>query len=90
MDIIKFGKRYRCYNCGALFYDLNKEVAICPKCGINQANAPKPEQRLQQLAEEIRPEAEEIAGLEEDIEGKDTEAGEEEEFVDFNEEESEK
>lgn len=43
MDISKYGKRYRCYACGALFYDLNKEKAICPKCGADQANAPKPE-----------------------------------------------
>ena len=29
----KFGKRLICDECGAKYYDLNKNPAICPKCG---------------------------------------------------------
>lgn len=89
MDIIKFGKRYRCYNCQALFYDLGKERAICPKCGADQANAPKLEQRMQELEDQINPDVDEIVDYDEVEEEKDIEISEEEEFVDFDEEEPE-
>jgi hypothetical protein len=35
------GKRFRCFSCGCAFYDLGKSPAICPRCGANQAAAPK-------------------------------------------------
>ncbi|MCB1152705.1 MAG: FYDLN acid domain-containing protein [Deltaproteobacteria bacterium] len=38
----QLGKRHHCFDCGCLFYDLNKPAAVCPKCGADQANAPKP------------------------------------------------
>lgn len=36
----KWGKRYKCHSCGAAFYDLNKTVAICPKCDADQSKKP--------------------------------------------------
>lgn len=35
------GKKRVCYKCGAKFYDLAKSVVVCPKCGTDQAKAPK-------------------------------------------------
>ena len=40
MLISKYGKRFTCYKCDCLFYDLNKEKAICPRCGADQAEGP--------------------------------------------------
>lgn len=34
------GQKHVCFKCGSKFYDLRKPVAICPKCGANQADAP--------------------------------------------------
>ena len=42
-DKAALGKRYSCFECGAKFYDLNKEQAICPSCGADQANDPNPD-----------------------------------------------
>jgi uncharacterized protein (TIGR02300 family) len=28
-----WGSKRQCHNCGARFYDLNREEVICPKCG---------------------------------------------------------
>jgi len=67
MDTAKLGKRYRCYACDTLFYDLNKEAAICPKCQADQSNAPKPERKIQEVAEEASPDVEEIGDYEEDF-----------------------
>ena len=71
MDIAKLGKRYRCYQCKTLFYDLNRDQAICPKCGADQANAPKPEQRLTEpieaVDEDTPPDDAEIVSYDEDV-----------------------
>lgn len=40
-DMSKYGNKYNCFSCGCKFYDLNRAVAICPKCGSDQAGAPK-------------------------------------------------
>ncbi len=37
----ELGKRHRCYSCGCAFYDLGKPAALCPRCGADQATAPK-------------------------------------------------
>ena len=29
----ELGSKHLCMNCGAKFYDLNKDPAMCPKCG---------------------------------------------------------
>jgi len=43
---IKYGTRYACYQCGAAFFDLNREKALCPRCGADQTERPKIEDRL--------------------------------------------
>ena len=40
MLISKYGKRFSCFKCGCLFYDMNREKAICPRCGTDQEEAP--------------------------------------------------
>ena len=35
-----------CFECGAKFYDLNKPDPLCPKCGVDQRNAPKQPSKL--------------------------------------------
>jgi uncharacterized protein (TIGR02300 family) len=35
------GTKYSCFRCGAKFYDLNRPKALCPKCGVDQREAPK-------------------------------------------------
>jgi uncharacterized protein (TIGR02300 family) len=37
------GVRYVCFNCGGKFYDLHRPEPICPKCGADQRQAPKPQ-----------------------------------------------
>jgi len=37
----KLGTKFECFQCGAKFYDLNRPEALCPKCGEDQAKAPK-------------------------------------------------
>lgn len=32
----ELGSKRVCVSCGARFYDLNKEPAVCPKCGTEQ------------------------------------------------------
>ena len=36
MDKVNRGKKHICSNCMTKFYDFNKDIAICPKCGIKQ------------------------------------------------------
>ena len=33
MAKIELGAKRQCQNCGAKFFDLNKEPIVCPKCG---------------------------------------------------------
>lgn len=47
----KLGKKRKCQECGARFYDLNKEEIICPKCNTiyqdsSTENAKTPEKEL--------------------------------------------
>lgn len=35
----ELGKKYTCYSCHTKFYDLNKPVPVCPKCGADQRDA---------------------------------------------------
>jgi uncharacterized protein (TIGR02300 family) len=37
------GVRYVCFNCGGKFYDLHRPEPVCPKCGADQRQAPKPQ-----------------------------------------------
>ena len=36
MDKVNRGKKHTCSNCMTKFYDFNKDIAICPKCGTEQ------------------------------------------------------
>jgi len=33
------GSKHRCLNCQTLFYDLKKPKLVCPRCGVDQAEA---------------------------------------------------
>jgi hypothetical protein len=35
----ELGRKYTCYSCHTKFYDLNKPVPLCPKCGSDQRDA---------------------------------------------------
>ncbi len=35
---VELGTRYKCYKCGAKFYDLGRAQPLCPSCGEDQNN----------------------------------------------------
>ena len=35
-----YGTKFICYQCGCRFYDLKKAQPVCPKCGVDQSQAP--------------------------------------------------
>lgn len=96
-DKSKLGKRYTCFvpECGAKFYDLNRQPALCPRCGKDQAENPNPDPREAILAkyrgnrklrtddtfDEGEEEEEEVDDLDDDVDDDDEieEAGEEDE-----------
>jgi uncharacterized protein (TIGR02300 family) len=49
------GNKWECFECGAKFYDLNKEEAICPKCSTDQANRPRVSSRPTTKSQPARP-----------------------------------
>jgi len=44
-QVSKLGDRWTCWACGAVFYDLNKSEAICPKCDQDQSVKPHGEEK---------------------------------------------
>jgi hypothetical protein len=38
--IERLGTKWTCFSCGVRFYDLAKEVAVCPRCSSDQRDAP--------------------------------------------------
>lgn len=34
------GTKWTCFKCSAKFYDMKKPAPVCPKCGIDQREAP--------------------------------------------------
>jgi hypothetical protein len=44
-QVSKLGDRWTCWACNAVFYDLNRPEAVCPKCGQDQAKKPVPEEK---------------------------------------------
>ncbi len=44
----RLGKKHVCYQCGCKFYDLRKTKPVCPKCGVNQNEAPRKKGSSQQ------------------------------------------
>jgi uncharacterized protein (TIGR02300 family) len=43
----ELGEKHTCVSCGARFFDLGKEPAVCPKCGTEQ---PAEQPRLKRAA----------------------------------------
>ena len=41
MSVNRLGQKHSCFGCGSKFYDLNKNETVCPRCGANQAEAPR-------------------------------------------------
>jgi uncharacterized protein (TIGR02300 family) len=71
----ELGSKHQCQNCGAKFFDLNKDPIICPKCGtvfqgvaVRARPTSKPEEEEAELA---TPAGVEVVSLDE------VEAGEE-------------
>ena len=38
MDIHERGEKHICSKCGTKFYDLKKDILICPRCGEKKSN----------------------------------------------------
>ena len=52
----ELGTKRVCVSCGAKFYDLQKNPAICPKCATEQpAEVPRPKRGGGNVTEEKRP-----------------------------------
>ena len=41
----RLGNRFTCFSCQTSFYDLNKPDPLCPKCGTDQREIPKVEEK---------------------------------------------
>jgi uncharacterized protein (TIGR02300 family) len=52
----ELGNKRQCQNCGAKFFDLNKDPIVCPKCGTVFQGAPR--SRVAAKAEEEEEDAE--------------------------------
>jgi uncharacterized protein (TIGR02300 family) len=61
---IELGTKRQCQNCGAKFFDLNKDPIVCPKCGTVFQGAAARAQRPPQKDEEEEEEAVAPAGIE--------------------------
>ena len=52
----ELGTKRVCVSCGAKFYDLQKNPAVCPKCGTEQpTEVPRPKRGGGNVTEEKRP-----------------------------------
>ena len=60
MAKVELGTKRQCQNCGAKFFDLNKDPIVCPKCGTiflgaataRARPAAKPEEEETELADD--------------------------------------
>lgn len=55
------GTKYVCFSCQTKFYDLGREVALCPKCGADQKDAdssPAPVSKSRKVVEVVEDEVE--------------------------------
>jgi uncharacterized protein (TIGR02300 family) len=66
MAKIELGIKRVCVSCGARFYDLNKQPAVCPKCATEQpTDQPRPRRTGGNVIEEKRrPKVVPVPGLE--------------------------
>ena len=69
------GSKYICFKCSTKFYDLRKPIPVCPKCGVDQREAPvvkapsrKAAAKAVEAAEKEAPEVDEEAEKEEEEE----------------------
>jgi len=68
------GAKHVCFKCQTRFYDLKKPVAICPKCGADQREAPvvkpPPAEKRSRASKPVEPVLDEVevAETDEDIE----------------------
>lgn len=69
----KMGNKHICANCGARFFDMNKNPAICPKCGTQvggdtpQAEeAPAPDEDVVEDVLDMDVDVEDVEGGEDD------------------------
>lgn len=54
------GTKYVCFSCQTKFYDLGRDVALCPKCGADQKDAegsPAPVSKSRRAVETVDEEA---------------------------------
>lgn len=50
------GTKYVCFSCQTKFYDLGRDVALCPKCGVDQKDAdstPAPTSKSRRVVEQV-------------------------------------
>ncbi len=72
----ELGAKRQCQNCGAKFFDLNRDPIVCPKCGTIFQGATTRVERAPAKVEEEEEEAPAPAGVE-IVSLEDVEAGEE-------------
>jgi uncharacterized protein (TIGR02300 family) len=63
----ELGGKRQCQNCGAKFFDLNREPIVCPKCGTIFQGAPARAQQVEakeEEAETVAPPDAELVSLE--------------------------
>lgn len=75
----ELGKKHTCVSCSARFYDLNKDPAVCPKCGAEQRpELVKPARRGRAAAVVVE---EPVAEVETEAEDLETEEAEDESMI---------
>ena len=68
MDKVKRGKKHTCFACMCIFYDFNKDIALCPKCGKEQISKKTITQNIEDKTNTINKEKViEDNNLEEDV-----------------------
>jgi uncharacterized protein (TIGR02300 family) len=77
------GAKHVCFKCQTRFYDLKKPVAICPKCGADQREAPvvksPPAEKRSRASKPVEPVLDEVevAETDEDVETEEEADGDE-------------
>lgn len=54
------GRKFSCAECGAKFYDLGKELAICPRCGADQTELRSESTAMDEKADQVERELREL------------------------------
>ncbi len=64
MAKVELGSKRQCQNCGAKFFDLNKDPIVCPKCGTVFQGAARAQRAAPSKDEEEEEETATPAGIE--------------------------